>query len=194
MPKKDKIEYPSYEQFRHLNLKVEHQEFVIAYCRDFRFNIPQAYIDAVAQDKDMDKAVACAAGIRLLKDVKIRKAVESEMDRLLSDRDKLSRRIIEEHSAIAFAHSDMMHDGVSAFGYTVKSMDEVPLNYRAAIRGFKKTGEGLLEVLFYDKQKSLDSLARMLGMFDDNSRRVGDKYEDMIKRMRQEKDKDADRS
>jgi hypothetical protein len=189
MPKA--TDYPNYPQFEGLNLKPEHQEFVILYCYDLRFNVTRAYIEAVAKDKDMKPDVAAVCGCQLLKEPKVKKAVEIEMERKLSDRDYLAKRIIEEHSSIAFALIDMVHDGVSTFGYTVKSMDEVPKNYRAAIRGFKKTGDGLLEVMFYDKQKSLDSLSRMLGMFDDNSRRVGEKYEDMIQEMRKRRGDDV---
>lgn len=191
MPKERNEPYPSYPQFEGLGLKPQHQDFVILYCHDLRFNVSRAYIEAVAEDKNMEITVASSCGCKLLNDAKIKKAVEIEMERKLADRDYLAKRIIEEHSSIAFALIDMVHDGVSTFGYTVKSMDEVPKNYRAAIRGFKKTGEGLLEVLFYDKQKSLDSLSRMLGMFDDNSRRVGEKYEDMIQEMRKRRGDDV---
>ena len=170
------------ERFKGLDLPLQHESFVVAYCSDYTFNGTRAYQDIVAPDMDNNSAAASAS--RLLRSVNVRKAVSIQMEWQLRDTDALARRIIDEHSKIAFAHSSMIMDGINSFGYIVKDFADIPDEYKAAIAGFKKTETGMLEVKFYDKQKSLDSLARILGMFDDGAARTGEKYEDLVKRAR----------
>lgn len=176
---------PGIARFEGLGLTPAQEAFVVCYCSDYVFNATRAYKEVY--DNEMEDTVAAAAASRLLRNVNVRKAVQVQMGHQLEDKDALARRIIDEHSKIAFAHSAMIMDGISSFGYVVKDFSEIPDEYKAAIAGFKKTAEGLLEVKFYDKQKSLDSLARILGMFDDAAAKVGEKYEDLIARARASK-------
>jgi len=192
-PKEQKEETPlGLPRFSGLGLTPAQEAFVVHYCSDYTFNATRAYVDAFNLDIDNDYGSAGTLASRLLKKVEIRKAVQIQMELQLEDKDALAKRIIDEHSKIAFAHSSMIMDGVSSFGYVVKDLSEIPAEYHAAIAGFKKTAEGLLEVKFYDKQKSLDSLARILGMFDDAAAKVGEKYEDLIARARASKTTERD--
>ncbi len=172
-------------RFAGLGLTPAQETFVVHYCSDYTFNATRAYQEVF--DPSTNSNVAGVEGCKLLRKPNIRKAVSIQMEMQLEDKDALAKRIIDEHSKIAFAHSSMIMDGVSSFGYVVKNLEDIPAEYHAAIAGFKKTAEGLLEVKFYDKQKSLDSLARILGMFDDAAAKVGEKYEDLIARARASK-------
>jgi len=172
-------------RFDGLGLNPQMERFVITYCADYTFNATRAYMETY--DNEMEPSVAASCASKLLRIAKVREAVRRQMEHQLEDKDILARRIIDEHSKIAFAHSAMIMDSISSFGYVVKDFAEIPDEYKAAIAGFKKTETGLLEVKFYDKQKSLDSLARILGMFDDAAAKVGEKYEDLIARARASK-------
>jgi hypothetical protein len=196
MAKKKKPDTPAPEKptsilsrFDGLDLNPQMERFVISYCADYTFNATRAYKEVY--DNEMESGVAASAASRLLRGVNVREAVRRQMERQLEDKDALARRIIDEHSKIAFAHSAMIMDGISSFGYVVKDFADIPDEYKAAIAGFKKTETGLLEVKFYDKQKSLDSLARILGMFDDAAAKVGEKYEDLIARARASKQQEG---
>jgi len=189
-PKEQEQTKATLPRFEGLDLNPQMERFVVAYCSDYTFNATRAYKEVY--DNEMEDRVASAAASRLLRNVNVRKAVSIQMELQLEDKDALAKRIIDEHSKIAFAHSSMIMDGVSSFGYVVKDLSEIPAEYHAAIAGFKKTAEGLLEVKFYDKQKSLDSLARILGMFDDAAAKVGEKYEDLIARARASKQKEVE--
>lgn len=180
-PPKEPLIY-GLDRFDGLGLTLAQEAFVVGYCSDYTFNGTRAYQDVFAPDMDSNSAGASAS--RLLRNANIRKAVSIQMEWQLRDTDALARRIIDEHSKIAFAHSSMIMDGINSFGYIVKDFADIPDEYKAAIAGFKKTETGMLEVKFYDKQKSLDSLARILGMFDDGAARTGEKYEDLVKRAR----------
>lgn len=151
---------------------------MVGYCEGFRFNAARAYREVY--DPEMTPPVAAACACKLLTNANIRNAVKIQMEHQLANKDELAQRIVAEHTKIAFTDGPVGVEQVTAFGYTVKTLDEIPEEQRAVIAGVEKTETGLLKVKVYDKQKSLDSLSRILGLFDDNARKPGEKYEDLI--------------
>lgn len=167
------------DRFKGLDLKTQMEHFVVAYCAGFRYNPTEAYKEAYNQP-DMDDKVACSAGNRLLRTVAIREAVKRQVEYQLKDKDELAKRIVDEHAKLAFSDHTGIIGEMTSFGYVVKSLDDIPEHQRATIQSVEKAENGLLKVRFYDKQKALDALARILGMNDDNSKDIGGKYEALV--------------
>ena len=118
---------------------------------------------------------------------KMRAVIQRERQNLRDRHADITDRIVDEHAKLAFSNvTDVVQYRRTAEGRYVMSMttfDELPNEVKAAIKkvkiktrivpAFDDGGEMCvqevqeIEVEMYDKQKSLDSLAKLNGMFID---------------------------
>lgn len=171
--------FPEYEG---LGLTVKQQLFVKAYVRpDISFNATRAYIEAYDLTEIDDYMTAAASASRLLKNVKIQRAISIELDKQLNDHDKLGRRVMQEWQKLAFFDVTQFLNVSGPFVY-LSSIDDLPAHFRPAIRSIENTQMGV-KVTFHDKQKALESIAKCLGMFTETQRVVDEKYETLVQRL-----------
>jgi hypothetical protein len=112
-------------------------------------------------------------------DAAIRRAIQA----LAADKVSLARRVVEEHQKIAFANPTDVLEKMNTHGLQIKSLEDIPAEVKPLIKSFRKTEHGLT-LEFYDKQKSLTELARILGLNDDSGQSFGGKYEDLVTQIR----------
>ncbi|SPY23629.1 Terminase small subunit [Odoribacter splanchnicus] len=152
-PKKPKCE----------KLTAKQEKFCYEYCIDY--NATQAAIRAgYSQD------TASVIGFENLRKPNIKNRI-SEMQNNLAETAGISAlRILKEHERIAFSNAGQLRDG----WISLKDFEQLPDSVKACIQEIStKTikryiGDGPVEeeyvkVKLYDKQKSLDSISRMLG-------------------------------
>lgn len=192
MAKKTKIN--KYPQFDELELNEQQQDFVYWYCHpEYGYNATRAYCKAYGRSDIDDYMPAAAAASRLLKDVKIMDAVDIERARRMNDHEELATFVMAEWHKMAMA------DITEALNITgpivmVKDISEIPQHLRNCIKSIKTTSNGV-EVVFHDKHKALENLAKALGMFVERTQNVNGEYEslvDKIERKRREAKKNVD--
>jgi len=116
-------------------------------------------------------SAAEAAASRLLRNVKVRSAIEEVQKRAAEKAEVTCGRIIGEYARIAFFNIKQLYDGKG----NPKKIDELDYNTAAAIAGIdvlhKKTQSSEIyttkKIRLNDKIRALDSLARIQGMFND---------------------------
>ena len=144
-------------------LTAKQEKFCYEYCIDY--NATQAAIRAgYSQD------TASVIGFENLRKPNIKNRI-SEMQNNLAETAGISAlRILKEHERIAFSNAGQLRDG----WISLKDFEQLPDSVKACIQEIStKTikryiGDGPVEeeyvkVKLYDKQKSLDSISRMLG-------------------------------
>lgn len=154
----------------------------------------------------------------------IQAAVEDAMAKRLEDYDDLAKRVIAEHSKIAFSDIRQVVDwgtkqALEYYGLTpeelaamkakkkktdreervLKEVEEgverevarlfssgqLPPHITSTIAEVHMAKEGI-RLKMYDKQKSLDALARFLGMNNDTIRTVPESHESLLERLARE--------
>ncbi len=132
-----------------------------------------------AERAGYSKHTAPQAASRLLKNVNILAEINRRRKEIAERSNVSIQDVINELSKIAFQNSDDFFDWDEA---EVKIVNGKPLiigkillrkssdicrDKKAAISGIKETAKGGLELKFYDKNKALDSLSRILGGSND---------------------------
>lgn len=171
-----------FPEYAGLGLTVKQQLFVKAYVRpDIAFNGTRAYIDAYELTEIDDYMTAAASASRLLKNVKVQRAVSIELDRQLNDHEGLAKRVMSEWQRLAFFDVTQFLNVSGPFVY-LSSIEELPAHFKPAIKSIENTQMGV-KVTFHDKQKALESIAKCLGMFTETVRTVDEKYETLVQRL-----------
>lgn len=171
-----------YPQFEGLGLNPKQQSFVVAYCSpDFNFNGTRAYCDAYEMSDIDDYASAAASATRLLKDVKIMRAIDIEMAKRRENHEELADFVMKEWHKMAMAD---ITEALNIVGpiIMVKDISEIPQHLRNCIKSIKTTSNGV-EVVFHDKHKALENLAKALGMFIERTQNVNSEYESLVEKI-----------
>ena len=97
-------------------------------------------------------------------------AIAAEISRVVEEKKRFAditrERVLEEMRRLAFAQ---MTDMVTLKGgwVVVKDTESLTTEQKSAISQIRQKKDGEIEVKFYDKQKSLEMLAKYLGIFSD---------------------------
>lgn len=188
MAKKTKSLYP---QFAGLDLNPKQEAFVYWYCHpDIGYNATRAYAKAYGHIDIDDYAGCTASASRLLMNVNVMDAIDIERNRRLESHEELAQFVMGEWYKLA--QSDITQAlNITGPIVMIKDLSEIPQHLRTCIKSVKTTSSGV-EVVFHDKNKALDSLAKALGMFIERTQNVNEDYEslvDKIERKRAEKRK-----
>lgn len=144
-------------------LTAKQERFCYEYCIDY--NATQAAIRA-----GYSEASAGLIGYENIKKPYIKNRI-SEMQKNLAETAGISAlRILKEHERIAFSNAGQLRDG----WISLKDFEKLPESVKACIQeistktvkktiGEEPVEEEYVKVKLYDKQKSLDSICRMLG-------------------------------
>lgn len=193
--------------------------FVAAYVGPARMNASEA-----ARLAGYSENICGQTGWRMLAKPHIQRAIEDAMAKRLEDYDDLAKRVIAEHSKIAFADIRQVMDwgtknALEAYNMTLEdfaklkrkkkrtimedrivkevedgtekevarmfSTGQLPPHITATIGEVHMTKEGL-RLKMWDKQKSLDALARFLGMNNDTVKTVPETHESLLERLARE--------
>lgn len=193
--------------------------FVAAYVGPARMNASEA-----ARLAGYSENICGQTGWRMLGKPHIQRAIEDAMAKRLEDYDDLAKRVIAEHSKIAFADIRQVMDwgtktALEAYNMTLEdfaklkrkkkrtimedrivkevedgtekevarmfSTGQLPPHITATIGEVHMTKEGL-RLKMWDKQKSLDALARFLGMNNDTVKTVPETHESLLERLARE--------
>ncbi|MCK5601527.1 terminase small subunit [Candidatus Pacearchaeota archaeon] len=132
-----------------------------------------------AERAKYSKHTAPQAASRLLKNVKILEEIEKRRAEIAEKASVDIQDVINELVKIGFQNSDDYFDWDECEVKMVKGKPEIIgkillkkssdicRDKKAAIAGIKETAKGGLELKFYDKNKALDSLGRILGASND---------------------------
>lgn len=136
-------------------LTARQEKFCYEYVIDL--NATQAALRAGYSEK-----TAYSSGSRLLKDVEIQKFIQTLQADLEKTAGITALRVLKEHEKIAFSDTGMIREG----WMTLKDYEELPKEIKdciqeVATRVTKYGNE--VKIKFYDKQRSLDSISRILG-------------------------------
>ena len=133
-------------------------------------NASQAYRHAYSCDRWKDKSVWEKSSV-LLSDVKVQSRVKELQAELQAKSVITKERILEEHAKLAFSSIASMHNS----WIERKDFDCLTPDQKASIKSIstkiekRKTPDGdmadveFIKIELYDKQRSLDSLSKMLG-------------------------------
>lgn len=137
-------------------LTAKEERFCQEYCLDF--NATKAALRAGYSTK-----TAYAIGAENLRKPKISKRIKAKQDNLAELAGISALRIVKEHEKIAFLNTGKLRDG----WFTPHEFEMLTDDEKACIQEVT-TKPGMfgdsLKVKLYDKQKSLDSLADILGI------------------------------
>lgn len=161
-------------------LSLKEELFVAAYVDNYKFDAAKAYRAAFPGVADTS---ARTHGAIYRHKPHVDAAIRAAIKAMAGDKVSLAQRVVEEHQKIAFANPTDVLQKMNTHGLEIKSLEDIPEEVRPLIKSFKKTEHGLA-LEFYDKQKSLAELARILGMNDDNGQSFGGKYEDLVSQIR----------
>lgn len=136
--------------------------FVRAYCGPYKFNGTKAAIVA-----GYSEDTAAEISSENLKKPKINMAIQDLLQERAFEYEELTRQIVAEYTKIAFADYTKLADfnGIMA---RFKSTDDVPDDIKACIKKVKVSDSGV-EVELYSKEKALADLAKITGMFVNQS-------------------------
>lgn len=115
---------------------------------------------------------AAVNGSKLLRNTKVSEGINLERTKIYNRADIKQDDIVKEHVNIAFADITEIVK-ITSGKIVIKDFDELTPEQKSCISGVKQTKYGI-EVVFYDKQKSLDSLARIFGMNKDKIEHSGE--------------------
>lgn len=144
-------------------LTAKQERFCYEYCIDY--NATQAAIRAGYKTES-----AYSIGSENLRKPEIKNRI-SEMQNNLAETAGISAlRVLKEHERIAFSNAGQLRDG----WISLKDFESLPDAVKACIQeistktikrtvGNEPVEEEYIKVKLYDKQKSLDSISRMLG-------------------------------
>ncbi len=160
-------------QNKDVKLTAKQERFCYEYCIDF--NATQAAIRA-----GYSETTAYAIGAENLKKPQIKKRIEEMQNNLAETAGISALRILKEHEKIAFSSAGHLRDG----WITLKEFESLSEADKACIQevstktirrtiGDDPVEEEFIKIKLYDKQKSLDSISRMLG-FDAPVKTVSD--------------------
>lgn len=155
--------------FDELNNK--HKEFVIEYTEgEFKFNATKSYMAVYG----CGRGAAGTNGHKLLRNAKIKAAIDDILRKKWEERKKLRGRILEELQAVGFSDPDSIvnWDGEQA---EIKPFDDVDTRAISSIKikklksesAIKKDGtvidSEVVEIKFHDKNKALAEAAKITG-------------------------------
>jgi phage terminase small subunit len=114
-------------------------------------------------------------GARLLKHVEIKNAIAAarESQRVRSDVE--AGDVIRELARISFAKLSDVVTWTAGGSVTLKPSAELPDDIAAAVKSIRVTDKGIT-ITMHDKKGALDSLMRLLGLFDADQRVGGDTH------------------
>jgi phage terminase small subunit len=170
---------PDYPQFEHANLTAKQQAFVYWYCHpEYNYNSTRAYCKAYDLGDIDDYASAASSASRLLKNVNIMDAIDIERRRRIEDHEQLAEFVLKQWHNMAQAD---ITEALNIVGpiIMVKDLSEIPQHLRSCIKSIKTTSNGV-EVVFHDKHKALENLAKALGMFIERTQNVNETYESLV--------------
>ncbi|WP_436417169.1 terminase small subunit [Petrimonas sulfuriphila] len=136
-------------------LTARQEKFCYEYVIDL--NATQAALRAGYSEK-----TAYSSGSRLLKNVEIQKFIQTLQADLEKTAGITALKVLKEHKKIAFSDTSMIREG----WMTLKSYKELPKEIKDCIQEVvtRETKYGNeVKIKFYDKQKSLDSISKILG-------------------------------
>lgn len=136
-------------------LTARQEKFCYEYVIDL--NATQAALRAGYSEK-----TAYSSGSRLLKDVEIQKFIQTLQADLEKTAGITALKVLKEHKKIAFSDTSMIREG----WMTLKAYKELPKEIKDCIQevATRETKYGNeIKIKFYDKQRSLDSISRILG-------------------------------
>ena|SRR5690554_2289539 len=136
-------------------LTAKQEKFCYEYVIDL--NATQAALRAGYSEK-----TAYSSGSRLLKDVEIQKFIQTLQTDLEKTAGITALKVLKEHKKIAFSDTSMIREG----WMTLKAYKELPKEIKDCIQevATRETKYGNeIKIKFYDKQKSLDSISKILG-------------------------------
>jgi len=179
MVKKTKKVVSNYPQFEGLGLNPQQEDFVYWYCHpDIGYNGTRAYAKAYGKIDLEDYSGCEASASRLLGTVKVMDAVDIERKRRLESHEDLADFVMGEWYKLA--QSDITQAlNITGPIVMIKDLSEIPQHLRTCIKSVKTTSSGV-EVVFHDKNKALDSLAKALGMFVERTQNVNEDYESLV--------------
>ena len=144
-------------------LTPKQKRFVKEYMIDL--NATQAAIRAGYSQK-----TSHSQGPRLLENVEVQALIEKKQGKLSKRFEITQERVIKEWAAIAFANPKAYFKRDKKGNVTLRDFDEMTDEQLAAISGVMQyggKGEGRMLLKFWNKPKSLEMIARHLGMFED---------------------------
>lgn len=136
-----------------------------------------AFVREYAVDKNATRAAAASGysprtaesqGSRLLKNVKVQSAIDAAIAKQAERTEITADRVLKEYAKIAFANAQSYHDADGG----VKQITDLSNDDAAAIQVFEQSESGT-KIKLYDKVKSLDSLAKHLGLLQPDSGEIG---------------------
>lgn len=136
-------------------LTARQEKFCYEYVIDL--NATQAALRAGYSEK-----TAYSSGSRLLKNVEIQKFIQTLQADLEKTAGITALKVLKEHKKIAFSDTSMIREG----WMTLKAYEELPKEIKDCIQevATRETKYGNeIKIKFYDKQKSLDSISKILG-------------------------------
>jgi phage terminase small subunit len=136
-------------------LTARQEKFCYEYVIDL--NATQAALRAGYSEK-----TAYSSGSRLLKNVEIQKFIQTLQADLEKTAGITALKVLKEHKKIAFSDTSMIREG----WMTLKAYKELPKEIKDCIQevATRETKYGNeIKIKFYDKQKSLDSISKILG-------------------------------
>ena len=136
-------------------LTARQEKFCYEYVIDL--NATQAALRAGYSEK-----TAYSSGSRLLKDVEIQNFIQTLQADLEKTAGITALKVLKEHKKIAFSDTSMIREG----WMTLKAYEELPKEIKDCIQevATRETKYGNeIKIKFYDKQKSLDSISKILG-------------------------------
>lgn len=142
--------------------------FVKEYLKDL--NKTQAYIRAGYKCKNEN--VAAASAVKLLRNPKIMKKIQEEMQKREHRTEVTQDRVLKEIAHLAFTDRTGIVN-LESNRVIIKDFSELTPEQRACIAGVKE-GKFGIEVTFYNKEKALEMLGRHLGMFSDKLKVEGE--------------------
>jgi phage terminase small subunit len=132
-----------------------------------------------AERSGYSKHTAAQAASRLLKKANVLQEIERRRKEIADKSGVTIQNVIDELGKIAFQNSDDYFDWdecevkivngkpIIIGKILLRKSSEISRDKKAAIAGIKETSKGGLELKFYDKNKALDSLGRILGASND---------------------------
>jgi phage terminase small subunit len=151
-------------------LSKKEEKFVIEYTT--HFNATRAAINA-GLSSSANRAVAGVVGCNLLKKYNVKSEIEKQVQAIITDKEELRARVIEEYKALAFSDiKDVVdYDGRSL---TVNSFDDIDtravqsIERQPVVTNSQGVVDHVIKVKLHEKKGALDSLARYLQMLKDD--------------------------
>lgn len=159
-----------------------HEKFCQEYSQSF--NTLQSYKKAFKTNNDKTASVN---GTRLLENTSVKQRIEELKQKLDSKMELKGEEVIEKWQAIAnFNISDIMEfNGVEAY---VKDFSQIPKEVLYNIKSIEtqKLGKGddqtlVTKITFYSKEKALDALSRIKGLYNDKVTVQNKTIEDLLR-------------